>query len=230
MSVIAGPWPGRRSEGSRRGQLADRAAVLGRVVGHLVGRLEERGAAGEVVEVADDVTADRDPVGVAEEDHLAGCVAGGMDDAEARDLVALSQHPVDLARWAGPDPVVDARDQGGAGADRAPALHRVDVVGVAGERHPPRLADPLRAALVVGVDVGQGEFGNLDLVQLGEDPPPVPFPPGVDQHVLGQVDVDPGSRELLQAPDTGCQALHLSALFRGCGATRRSRRQSSPVG
>ena len=76
--------------------------------------------------------------------------------------------------------------------DRAPSLHRLDVVGVAGERNPARLADVLGDALVVGVDVGEGDQGELAALDLGEDPPPVPAAPGVDQDIPREVDVDRG--------------------------------------
>ena len=99
------------------------------------------------------------------------------------------------------DQAVDRVARGGL-LDRALAFHRVDVVGVAGERHAARLADVLGDALVVGVDVGQRHQRELDSLQLGEDPPPVPAPAGVDQHVLGQVDVD------RSAPGTPSAARH----------------------
>ena len=102
---------------------------------------------------------------------------------------------------------------------RPPALHRVDVVGVAGERDAARLADVLGAALVVGVDVGQRQHRDLAALELGEDAAPVPAPAGVDQHVLGQVDVDRGRRELLQPPDPGRQVLQ-------CGRSPSSPRGS----
>ena len=105
MSVTAGPWPGRISAGLELGELADRAAVLGRVGVKIVRRLLDPGQRRRVAHVADHVAADRHPVGVAEEDHLAAGVAGGVDDAEAGDLVALVQDPVDLVGRALPEPV-----------------------------------------------------------------------------------------------------------------------------
>jgi len=71
-----------------------------------------------------------------------------------------------------------------------------------------RLADVLRHALVVGVDVGQREHRDLDPLELGEDPAPVPAAAGVDQDVLGEVDVDRGRRHLLQPPDPRGEVLH----------------------
>src|SRR5690348_450571 len=193
--------------GVELGELADRAAVLGRVGGEVFGWLGEAGPQGDVSDVADHVAADRDPVGVAEEDHLAGGVAGGVDDPEPRHLVALLQHPVDLAERARPELPEELGRRLGAGGDGAPSLHRVDVVRVAGERDAARLADDFRAALVVGVDVGQRDFGDLTSLELGEDPHLVPAAAGVDQHVLGQVDVDQRPREFLQPPDAGGQVL-----------------------
>ena len=118
MSVTAGPWPGRISDGLEVGELADRAAVLGRVVGE--DRRAARampGSAGRVAHVADHVAADRDPVGVAEEDHLAAGVAGGVDDAEAGDLVALVAAP---GRPCGAGPPRAARTASVDGVARPP--------------------------------------------------------------------------------------------------------------
>ena len=96
-------------------------------------------------------------------------VAGGVDDAEAGDLVALVEEPVDLARRPRPEPGVDASPaaRSARGPDRAPALHRVDVVGMAGQGDAARLADRLGAPLVVGVDMGQGEHRDLPALELG---------------------------------------------------------------
>ncbi len=102
------------------------------------------------------------------------------------------QHPVDLVGRALPRAARSrlTRSAWGCRRDRSPSLHRVDVVGVAGERDAARLADVLGAALVVGMDVGQRHIEISRPSSSAEDPPPVPAPAGVDQDVLGEVDVD----------------------------------------
>ena len=120
------------------------------------------------------------------------------------------EHAVDLVRRALPDRLDHPVDRviGMGLLHRPPSLHRVDVVGVAGEWHPERFAYVLCHPLVVGMDVGEGDHRDLGTtLELGEDPAAVPAPAGVDQHVLGQVDVDRRRRQLLEPPDPGRQAL-----------------------
>ena len=68
---------GTDERGLELGELADREPVQLRVRREDAGRLADAGAAGEEVDVVDDVAADRDAVGVAEEDDLAGRRARG---------------------------------------------------------------------------------------------------------------------------------------------------------
>ena len=105
-----------------------------------------------------------------------------------------------------PDDPVD-RVPGRRLLHRPASLHRVDVIDVAGERDAAGFADVLGDSLVVGVDVGERDHRDLAPLDLAEDPAAVPAPAGVDQHVLGEIDVDARRRELLEAPDAWGQVL-----------------------
>jgi hypothetical protein len=67
-----------------------------------------------------------------------------------------------------------------------PSLHRVDVRLVAGERNLALLADRLCRSLMIGMDVRQRQHRDLPAGELPPDPPGVPAPASVDQHVLCQ--------------------------------------------
>ena len=121
-----------------------------------------------------------------------GGVPGGVDDAEAGDLVALARGP------RRPGAAARSRRRAGSGgsgararlAHRLATLHHGDVGLVAGERDRARLADRLGAALVIGMGVGQRQQRERPLLDLAQDPAPAELRRGVDQHVLGEVDVD----------------------------------------
>src|SRR4051794_7436351 len=204
-----GAVAGEDQRGVQLRELADRAPVLRHVVGEDRRRLLDPGQAGGVAHVADHVAADRHPVALAEEDDVAAGVARSVDDAEAGDLVALVEHPLDFVRRALPDRPnhLVGRAAGRRLLDRPPPFHRLDVIGVAGEGHLARLADRFRRALVVGVDVGESDHRDLTALELGEDPSLVPGAAGVDEDVLGEVDVDRRCRDLLQPPDPRSQVL-----------------------
>ena len=55
----------------------------------------QSGDAGEQVHVVEHVAEDQDAVGLAPEGDVAGGVAGGVEDLEAGDLVALVERAVD---------------------------------------------------------------------------------------------------------------------------------------
>ena len=228
MSVTAGPWPGRIRLGLSSASLRiERRFSAGSGV-KFVGRLREPGSAGGVADVADHVAADRHPVGVAEEDHLAAGVPGGVDDAEAGDLVALAQHAVDLVRRALPRSRVMSRLTGLLGAasctGRRPSIASTSSAwqasGIAA-----RLADGLGDALVVGVDVGQRQHRDLAALDLGKIRRRSQLRPASIRTSLGEVDVDqraPGTRLRRQTP--GGEVLH-GGRCRSCRAGRRCARR-----
>ncbi len=78
----------RRLEG---GEAADLGAVEGRVGGEAGRRFVEAGAAAGGVPAEEDVGGEQGAVGLAPERDQAGGVAGGLQDGEGADLVALAQ-------------------------------------------------------------------------------------------------------------------------------------------
>ncbi len=87
---------------------------------------------------------------------------GRVQNPEVTHLIDVCEHPLDRVRRALPKPCEELGEPVIRRRHRTAALHRVDVIAVAGERDRSlHTAQRLRAALVVGMGVGERQQGDL---------------------------------------------------------------------
>ena len=155
------------------------------------------------VHVVEHVAEDEDAVRLAPVGNVTWGVAGDLDDREPGYLVALPQDAVDTPAEPRPVPQGQPRQRvfGRSLGDQRRVLGRGGVALGDPERDRERLANLLRGALVVGVDMGEGVRGDTPALQLAQDPSRGVPCRGVDEDVLDEVRVDGVRREAGEQPD-----------------------------
>jgi hypothetical protein len=164
------------------------------------------------VHVVDHVAEDQNTVALTPEREMAWGVTRNVEDLKAGDLIALVQHPVDVAAGAAEvaHPEVGER-MAGLDLGELRGLLRIGHLLLSHPVVEPELpADLVRRSGVVGVRVREGVRPDRVPLQLPEDSPGRVPRAGVDQHILREVDVDHVGREAAQLPNAVGDLLHVS--------------------